>query len=107
MSQRTNNPEYKKIIAWLSIGHGLSTKARELFPLEQDEEKRLHFMRRTIQKKFDANPDLKELLMTTGEREIIEYTYWGDVFFGIDQESLQGKNILGKVLMEYRNANKV
>ncbi|MDR0608226.1 MAG: hypothetical protein LBG52_08030 [Candidatus Peribacteria bacterium] len=65
MAQRTAHAEEKKMIAFLSTGRGLSTKAREFFSLEQDEEKRISFMRKTIQQKFDRNPKFKALLMQT------------------------------------------
>jgi predicted NAD-dependent protein-ADP-ribosyltransferase YbiA (DUF1768 family) len=88
MACRTQDPAIKQAIAFLSTGWGLSTKARNLFPLEQDEDKRIEYMRKTLKLKYDTNPDLKELLMQTKPREIIEYTYRGDTLFGIDQETL-------------------
>ncbi|MDD2537445.1 MAG: NADAR family protein [Candidatus Absconditabacteria bacterium] len=104
MAKRTENLNEKKMIAFLSIGYGCSRKARDLFDLEQDEEKRISYMREAIKLKFDSNPRLREELFTTKGRDIIEYTYWGDVFFGIEQTTLQGRNILGKLLVEYRDA---
>ena len=106
MSQRTDDLEYKKMIALLSVWERLATKARELFNLEQDEWKRIEYMRKAIKEKFDNNPELKEELLATGDREIIEYTYWWDTRFWIDQDTLKGKNILWKLLMEYRDNNK-
>lgn len=106
MASRTQNLEIKKMIAFLSIWHGLAKKAATLYPLEQDEIKRIEYMRKAIKYKFDNNPKLKEKLMSTWEREIIEYTYRDDTFFGINQDTLQWKNILWKLLMEYRENNK-
>lgn len=106
MAQRTNDLEYKKMIALLSVWERLATKARELFNLEQDEWKRIEYMRKAIKEKFDNNPELKEELLATGDREIIEYTYWWDTRFWIDQDTLKGRNILWKLLMEYRDNNK-
>jgi hypothetical protein len=40
--------------------------------------------------------------LATGDTEIIEYTYWRDMLFWIDQNSLKGKNVLWKLLEEYR-----
>ena len=51
-------------------------KARELYDLEQDEKKRIEYMRNAIREKFDNNPELKEELLATGDKKIIEYTYW-------------------------------
>ena len=106
MSQRTDNLEYKKMVALLSMWFLLAMKARELYNLEQDEEKRIEYMRNAIREKFDNNPDLKEELMATWDKTIIEYTYWWDTRFWIDQSTLKGMNILWKLLMEYRDSNK-
>jgi predicted NAD-dependent protein-ADP-ribosyltransferase YbiA (DUF1768 family) len=63
-------------------------------------------MRNAIREKFDNNLELKQELLSTWDKEIIEYTYWGDVRFGINQDTLKWKNILWKLLMEYRDNNK-
>jgi len=88
MAKRTQDLEIKKMIAFLSTGYGLSKKAANLFPLEQDEAKRAEYMREAISLKFDTNPDQREILKNTRPREIIEYTFRKDTFFGIDQETL-------------------
>ena len=69
------------MIAFLSTGYGLSKKAANLFPLEQDEEKRAEYMKEAITLKFDNNPDLRKALKNTRPREVIEYTFWKDDFF--------------------------
>ena len=56
-------------------------KARTLFNLEQDDEKRIDYMRNAIREKFDNNPKLKEELKRTGNKTIIEYTYRRDTRF--------------------------
>lgn len=106
MAQRTKNKEIKKMIAFLSLWYWLAKKSTKLFPLEQDEDKRIKYMRSAIKNKFDNNSKLKEKLMSTWDKKIIEYTYRNDRFFGIDQNTLKWKNILWKLLMEYRDNNK-
>ena len=93
----------EEIAAWRSW-----KQAKETAYLYQDrmdtwDENRVIYMRNAIKNKFDNNPDLRAQLMNTGEREIIELTYWWDIFFGIDDKSRKGKNILWKLLMEYRS----
>ena len=105
MAKRTNDLERKKAIAFMSIWYWLATKARKMYPLEQDRVKRVAYMREAIRKKFDNNPHLKQKLMDTWEREIIEYTYWNDTFFWINQDTLRGMNVLGRLLMEYRDTH--
>jgi predicted NAD-dependent protein-ADP-ribosyltransferase YbiA (DUF1768 family) len=56
-------------------------KARTLFDLEQDDVKRIEYMRNAIREKFDNNPKLKDELKRTGNKTIIEYTYWRDTRF--------------------------
>ncbi len=106
MAQRVDDLWAKKIIAFLSTWFWLAMKARKLYDLEQDEEKRIEFMRNAIREKFDNNPELKAELLATGDRKIIEYTYRWDVRFGINQNTWKWKNILWKLLMEYRDNNK-
>ena len=106
MAQRTSDLWAKKIIAFLSTGFWLAMKARKLYDLEQDEGKRIEFMRNAIREKFDNNPELKSELLAIWDKEIIEYTYRWDVRFWIDQNTWKWKNILWKLLMEYRDNNK-
>ena len=105
MAQRTDNLEAKKIISFLSSWYSLAMKARTLYDLEQDDVKRIEYMRNAIREKFDNNPKLKEELKRTGNKTIIEYTYWRDTRFWIDQATLKWMNILWKLLMEYRDNN--
>lgn len=57
-------------------------------------------MRAALRAKFTQHNDLRELLLATGDQEIIEHTendsYWADGGDG------SGKNMLGKLLMELR-----
>lgn len=58
--------------------------------------------------KFSQNEDLKEKLLSTGSEEIIENTTgWHDNIWGNCEcprcESKEGKNLLGKALMEVRS----
>ena len=52
-----------------------------------------------------SNPELRKKLLTTGNEELIEGTTWHDNYWGIcDCETCggQGKNRLGKLLMQVR-----
>ncbi|HEY1051668.1 MAG TPA: NADAR family protein [Prosthecobacter sp.] len=57
-------------------------------------------MRQALLAKFTQHPELRELLLSTGERGLIESTasdaYWGDGGDG------RGKNMLGRLLTEVR-----
>jgi len=57
-------------------------------------------MREALRAKFTQHPQLRSLLLSTGDTELIEHTrndsYWADGGDG------SGKNMLGKLLMELR-----
>ena len=52
-----------------------------------------------LRKKF-ANPELRNLLLATGDEELIEGNYWGDTYWGVCNGV--GQNKLGKLLMQVR-----
>lgn len=105
MAQRTNDLSIKSEISKLSkMGGKYSMSARYKFDLDKDENNRVEYMRKAIKLKFDNNLELKEQLLSI-QGEIIEKNYWKDNFFGVTIDSLEGANILGKLLMEYRDAN--
>ena len=106
MAQRIEDLFAKKVIAVLSKRFWLAREARYLYDLEQSEEKKVEYMRNAIREKFDNNPELKKELLSTGNKTIVEYTFRWDTFFWIDQETLKWKNVLWKLLMEYRDNNK-
>lgn len=57
-------------------------------------------MREALRAKFTQHPDLREMLLSTGEARLVEHTtndsYWGDGGDG------SGRNRLGELLMELR-----
>lgn len=70
-------------------------------PLRRDwESVKDDVMRRAILRKFELHADIREILLATGDEEIVENAprdyYWGS---GADGT---GKNMLGKILMETR-----
>ncbi len=56
-------------------------------------------MTELTRKKFQI-PELKSLLLQTGNKLLIEGNNWGDMFWGMTQEG--GENWLGKILMDVR-----
>lgn len=70
-------------------------------PIRQDwEQIKDDVMRKAVYAKITQHSDLRKLLLSTGQAEIVEHTtndrYWGDGGDG------SGKNMLGKILMEIR-----
>ncbi len=64
------------------------------------EEVKDDIMRRAVLEKFKANIDVKIILLSTGDEEIIEKTT-KDYYWGCGEDGT-GKNMLGKILMETR-----
>ena len=62
-------------------------------------------MRQAVTAKFAQHEELRALLLSTGEAEIVEHTekddYWGDGGDG------SGKNMLGRILMQVREELRV
>jgi ribA/ribD-fused uncharacterized protein len=65
------------------------------------ESAKIDVMRQAVAVKFRSHSRLRELLLATGDEEIIEATD-GDYFWGCGAEG-HGKNWLGRILMEVRD----
>ncbi len=59
------------------------------------------YMLRIVFEKFAANPDLKELLLATGNKYLEETNSWRDSYWGVDYQ-FGGSNNLGKILTKIR-----
>jgi ribA/ribD-fused uncharacterized protein len=57
-------------------------------------------MREVAWAKFSQNPALGKQLIATGDKYLEETNWWNDPYWGVYQG--QGKNVLGRVLMETR-----
>ena len=73
-------------------------------------ETRIKVMKQILRNKFKRNPELKQKLLETGDVILVEGNTWNDTFWGVDLNSpcnnceygYEGKNMLGKLLMELR-----
>lgn len=87
---------------------GSPQEARALgrrFPARANwDELKLPWMRLVIAMKFTQNDELRKLLLSTGNIELIEGNTWGDTYWGAIQHNGQwiGYNHLGKILMDFR-----
>lgn len=59
-------------------------------------------MSKVLKSKFERDPELTKRLLATGDRELIEWNYWGDTFWGRCTKTKVGENHLGLLLMELR-----
>jgi predicted NAD-dependent protein-ADP-ribosyltransferase YbiA (DUF1768 family) len=78
MAQRFEDPTIRKMIALCSTQSDFSKKVAYLLAdqMDKDPEKRVEYMRRALREKFLNNPGLAKKLKKTGDRDIIEFTYW-------------------------------
>ena len=63
-------------------------------------EAKVSIMEEIVRCKFDQNPDIKEKLINTKGKTLIEGNKWNDTFWGMCNG--KGENILGKILMNLR-----
>jgi ribA/ribD-fused uncharacterized protein len=70
-------------------------------PLRADwEEVKDAVMLKAVQRKFETHPELRTLLLSTGEEEIVENAP-GDYYWGCGADG-SGKNMLGQILVQVR-----
>jgi ribA/ribD-fused uncharacterized protein len=92
-------------IAQLSTPGKAKKAGRMVTPRSDWENVKLNIMREIVFIKFDGHLDLKELLLATGDHELIEGNKWHDTFWGVCDGI--GQNYLGKILMEIRTIFKI
>ncbi|MNY85795.1 Swarming motility protein YbiA [compost metagenome] len=96
------NPEHQSIIQAAKTPAdakrlGLSRK----YPIYADwDQRRIEVMRECLFAKFTQNAQLKELLLSTGDEELVEDSP-SDSFWGRGP-GWKGRNMLGKLLVELR-----
>lgn len=92
--------DFREMISKLD-NPGLIKKIGKKVKLRKDwDSKKLEYMNWAVREKF-KDESLKEMLLLTGDQEIIEENYWGDTFWGICKG--KGQNHLGKILMKVRD----
>lgn len=67
-----------------------------------DEELKVKVMTYALLQKFQQEP-YRNLLIQTGEQHIQEGNNWNDKFWGVCLKTNEGKNMLGKLLMQIRS----
>jgi ribA/ribD-fused uncharacterized protein len=77
------------------LGRSRSVPIREDWEQAKDD-----VMRKAVRAKLAAHPDIAQLLLSTGDEELIEATS-NDYYWGCGTKGT-GKNMLGRILMEVR-----
>ena len=101
---KTNDPETKRQIAAKDTP-GKAKRAGGKRGIVRDfdpnwETRKVDVMLSLVQQKFQ-DPQLREMLLQTGDRPLIEGNVWNDTFWGVCRG--KGANNLGKILEQIRN----
>ncbi len=81
---------------------GKAKRAGRRIPCRSDwEVVKLYVMTDVVWTKFSQIENVRDLLLQTGDQELIEGNTWGDRYWG--QVKGEGENHLGKILMEVRD----
>jgi N-glycosidase YbiA len=99
---KTLDHEERKHIALVGRPGNVKSAGRSVELRPGWEEIKLEVMLGLLRQKFRI-PHLKKKLLATGDTELIESNTWGDKFWGVDKWTGEGKNYLGKLLMQIRN----
>ena len=95
-------PDCKHMFTTLSPKHakhlGRAVELRSDWEQVKDD-----IMRKVVCAKFTQNEDLKQMLLETGDAILEEGNTWHDKYWGVDSVTREGKNMLGKILMEIRD----
>lgn len=105
VAMKTPNLEFRERIAKLETAGqakkiGRAIEETDGLPKNWYEDKLIH-MRFALEQKYNQEP-YKQQLIDTGDQTIIEGNTWGDVFWGVDLKTDEGKNNLGEMIMEIR-----
>ncbi len=88
-----------RVLSCETPGQAKRAGRRVPFPPVWDDIKE-EVMRLLIQYKFGPSFDFGAQLLATGDAELVEGNHWGDTTWGVCRG--EGKNLLGKLLMEQR-----
>jgi hypothetical protein len=99
VAAKVTDPELRTLVRECSTAGHVKRLGRKL-PLRSDwEEVKLAVMEDLVRQKF-TDPELRRLLLETGEQELVEGNHWGDTFWGVCDGV--GLNHLGRILMLVR-----
>ena len=100
-SKFTHSEHKMRILQAKTPGEAKRLGASRQFPIRSDwDTERINVMRRALWAKFTQHPQLRDLLLSTGDAILIEDSPT-DYFWGCGKNRT-GRNMLGKLLMELR-----
>ena len=103
-AQKTLDVEERRNFSMLKNPVQAKRLGRKVKLRDDWEEVKLDIMTEVISQKFLQHPHLIEMLLQTGDEELVEGNKWGDRFWGVCKG--KSENHLGKILMKIRDAYK-
>lgn len=103
-AQKTLDDEERRKFSMLKNPVQAKRLGRKVKLRDDWEEVKLDIMTEVVSQKFLQHPHLIEMLLQTGDEELVEGNKWGDRFWGVCKD--KGENHLGKILMKIRDAYK-
>ena len=99
-AQKTLDENERLRISKLEDPHDAKVEGQKLVLRADWDDVKVDVMYLICMNKFYQNPELEELLLATGDEELVEGNHWGDTFWGVCNGV--GENKLGKILMMVR-----
>ncbi len=104
-----NVNEAREYISTIQTAGQVKRVGRTLSVRKDWDSVKLKVMEYGVRQKFTKHPELKEMLLSTENQELVEGNTWHDNFFGsceCDKCGDKGLNHLGKILMMVRDSIK-
>lgn len=102
MAAKTTDGVERRYIASLLSPKDAKAYGRQLKLRDGWEGMKQQVMREILLDKFKRNTRLTQLLLATGDQQLIEGNWWGDKIWGVCLKTNVGQNLLGKALMQIR-----
>lgn len=102
---KTLNPAEQQLVLNAADAKEAKTLGHTITMRPDWDEIKLETMLQLLRTKF-SNPTLAKKLDDTGDAELIEGNRWNDTYWGVNIETGEGQNNLGKLLMKVRAENR-
>lgn len=96
------DPILRQTYIFLTPGEAKKLGRKAILRPDWDQVK-VKIMTEIVREKFTRHLGLKELLLSTGDAELVEGNDWNDKFWGVCNKTGVGENNLGKILMKIRS----
>lgn len=101
-AMKTENPQHQRRIQKAATAKEAKRLGRRVALRANWEEVKIDVMEEMVHRKFRDDAKLRNLLIGTGNKNLIEGNTWGDTFWGMCDG--RGENHLGRILMRVRHA---